>query len=119
MFKLIALIPTTFIIICLLANQAVSKTTDVDKSWDKTSVKTKKWHCLSCKNFKLISKSTPKLIYKYRNKNLRRKTVNSQLLKNQGLKLIANSKTYPQQKNITQIETQIQNLSNTQQNLTH
>ncbi|NEP07164.1 MAG: ShlB/FhaC/HecB family hemolysin secretion/activation protein, partial [Okeania sp. SIO4D6] len=119
MFQFITLIPTTFIIICLLANQAVSKTADVDKLWDKTSVKTKKGHCLSCKNFKLISKSTPKLIYKYQHKNLKRKILSSKLLKNQGLKLIANSKTSPQQKNIIQIQTQIQNLSNTQQRLTH
>ncbi|NET25502.1 ShlB/FhaC/HecB family hemolysin secretion/activation protein [Okeania sp. SIO1I7] len=119
MFQSFTLIPTTFIIICLLANQAVSKTADVDKLWDKTSVKAKKWHYLSSKNSKLTSKSTPKLIYKYRNKNLKRKTLSSQLLKNQGLELIANSKTFPPQKNITHIQTQIQNLSHTQQKLTH
>ena len=119
MFKLIPLIPSTFIIICLLANQAVSKTADVDKLLNKNSLPHNKGQSLSFKNYKFTSEFTPKLIHKYQQKNLNRKTLTSQLRKRQGIKLIAGSKTYPRQKNITQTQTQTQTLLNTQQILTH
>ncbi len=118
MLKIIALIPSTLIIICLLGNQAISKTTDVDKFLNKTSLTANKRNISSFKKSKFTSELTPQLIHKHQQKNLNRKTLISQLKKTEGIKLIAGSKTYPRQKNITQIQKLTQTLPNNQQILT-
>ncbi|MGD1808090.1 ShlB/FhaC/HecB family hemolysin secretion/activation protein [Dapis sp. BLCC M126] len=118
MLKIIPLIPSTFIIICLLANQAISKTTEVDKFLNKTSLTAKKSKISLFKESKFTSESTPKLIDKHQHKNLNHKTLISQLRKREGIKLIARAKTYPRQKNIKQIQTLTQTLPNTEETLT-
>ena len=99
--QLIAFIPSTFIIICLLSNQAVSKTVDVNQLLKKTSRKFNKKHNPSFKSYKFKSEFTPKLSQRYPDQNLNQKNLTSQLLKTKGLKLIGNSKTSTPDKNIT------------------
>ncbi|NEQ41277.1 MAG: ShlB/FhaC/HecB family hemolysin secretion/activation protein [Okeania sp. SIO3I5] len=116
MLKIITLIPTTFIIICLLGNQAISKTTDVDKFLNKTSLTPNKNKISLFKKSKFTSELTPKKKAEDRRKEaeekkkINPKTLISQLKKRRGIKLIAGSKTYPQEKDITQIQTSTQTL---------
>ena len=118
MLKIITLIPTTFIMICLLGNQAISKTTDVDKFLNKTSLTPNKNKVSLFKKSKFISELTPKKKREYKreeaegNKKLNPKTLISQLKKRRGIKLIAGAKTYPQEKDITQVQTSTQTLKN-------
>ncbi len=118
MLKIIPLIPSTFIIICLLGDQAISKTTDVDKFLNKTSLTANKSKISSFKKSKFTSELTPKLIQKHQHKNLNRKTLTYQLKKREGIKLITQTKNYPRQKNIKQIQKSTQTLPKTEQILT-
>ena len=64
MLKIITLISSTFIIISLLDNQAISKTTDVDKLLNQTSLTTNKKNISSFKKYKLTSALSSQLIDK-------------------------------------------------------
>ncbi|MEB3341615.1 ShlB/FhaC/HecB family hemolysin secretion/activation protein [Okeania sp.] len=142
MLKIILLTPSTLIIICLLANQAISETITINKnkSFSKTSsglthksglltkfpnFKNNKHNqptlsvdsCKFCslttekKNISALKKSkfrSSKLTSE--NKAKAKKKINpkiliSQIKKIEQIKLIADSKTYPQPKHIPQIQT--------------
>ena len=114
MFKIITLIPSSFIIIGLFGNQALPETIDVDKLLNKTSLKVHKRGISSFKKSKFSDELTPKLIDKHGEEKAVPKSSISQLKKTEQIKLITNSKTYLREKNITQIQTLTPNLSNTQ-----
>lgn len=101
MFQLLVLIPSTFIIICLLPNQAVSKTVDVDDLFNQTSVPLKEWHDLSSQNSDFDSEFTSKKINQFKHQNLNQKP-----LKNKELKLIAFSQVSTQKQSIKQTLTE-------------
>ena len=112
MLKIITLISSTFIIISLLDNQAISKTTDVDKLLNQTSLTTNKKNISSFKKYKLTSALSSQLIDKSGQKKVNYKSLISQLKKIEKIKLIPDLKVYPIEKNITQT------LPNSQQILT-
>ena len=114
MFKIITLIPSSFIIIGLFGNQALPETIDVDKLLNKTSLTVHKREISSFKKSKFSDELTPKLIDKHGEEKAVPKSSISQLKKPEQIKLITNSKTYLREKNITQIQTLTPNLSNTQ-----
>lgn len=114
MFKIITLIPSSFIIIGLFGNQALPETIDVDKLLNKTSLTVHKREISSFKKSKFSDELTPKLIDKHGEEKTVPKSSISQLKKPEQIKLITNSKTYLREKNITQIQTLTPNLSNTQ-----
>ena len=114
MFKIITLIPSSFIIIGLFGNQALPETIDVDKLLNKTSLTVHKREISSFKKSKFSDELTPKLIDKHGEEKAVPKSSISQLKKTEQIKLITNSKTYLREKNITQIQTLTPNLSNTQ-----
>ncbi|MGB3513946.1 MAG: ShlB/FhaC/HecB family hemolysin secretion/activation protein [Microcoleaceae cyanobacterium] len=101
MFQLLVLIPSAFIIICLLPNQAVSKTADVDNLFKKTSVPLKEWQNLSLQKSHIDFELNPKQINKFKYQNPQQKP-----LKNKQLKLIAVTKVSEQKKNIRQTLTE-------------
>ncbi|MDE5089906.1 MAG: ShlB/FhaC/HecB family hemolysin secretion/activation protein, partial [Trichodesmium sp. St16_bin2-tuft] len=114
MFKIITLIPSSFIIIGLFGNQALPETIDLDKLLNKTSLTVHKREISSFKKSKFSDELTPKLIDKHGEEKTVPKSSISQLKKPEQIKLITNSKTYLREKNITQIQTLTPNLSNTQ-----
>lgn len=116
MFQLLASIPTAFIIICLLANKAVSKTAKFNEFSQKTSAPVKLWHTISLQNSNLNSELTPKLTNKIKHQNPNPQPLTFKSPQNKQPKLITFSKFSHQQKNITQIQTQ--SLPNTQKILT-
>ena len=114
MFKIITLIPSSFIIIGLFGNQALPETIDVDKLLNKTSLTVHKREISSFKKSKFSDELTPKLIDKHGEEKAVPKSSISQFKKTEQIKLITNSKTYLREKNITQIQILTPTLSNTQ-----
>ncbi|MCL2923924.1 MAG: ShlB/FhaC/HecB family hemolysin secretion/activation protein [Trichodesmium sp. MAG_R04] len=118
MLKIIPLISSTLIIISFFENQALSKTIDVNKFLNKTSLMAKKEKYPPLKKGQFISESTARLIHKQRWKKVNTKNLISQLKNREEIKLITDSKKFPQEKNITQIQSLTQTLPNTKQILT-
>lgn len=114
MFKIITLIPSSFIIIGLFGNQALPETIDVDKLLNKTSLTVHKREISSFKKSKFSDELTPKLMDKHGEEKAVPKSSISQFKKTEQIKLITNSKTYLREKNITQIQILTPTLSNTQ-----
>ena len=114
MFKIITLIPSSFIIIGLFGNQALPETIDVDKLLNKTSLTVHKREISSFKKSKFSDEVTPKLMDKHGEEKAVPKSSISQFKKTEQIKLITNSKTYLREKNITQIQILTPTLSNTQ-----
>lgn len=118
MLKIIPLISSTLIIISFFENQALSKTIDVNKFLNKTSLMAKKEKDPPLKKGQFISESTARLIDKQRLKKVNPKNLISQFKNREEIKLITDSKNFPQEKNITQIQSLTQTLPNTKQILT-
>lgn len=118
MLKIIPLISSTLIIISFFENQALSKTIDVNKFLNKTSLMAKKEKDPPLKKGQFISESTARLIDKQPLKKVNPKNLISQFKNREEIKLITDSKNFPQEKNITQIQRLTQTLPNTKQILT-